>query len=366
MIRVLHSVSNMDRAGIETMLMNYYRHVDRDRFQFDFIVNKRNPGDYDDEIRSMGGRIFQSPGLSPAKFPAYMAFMKETVQANPEIKILHGHNEAMAWYALHGAKKAGLKVRIAHAHNTEIIHDYKYPLKMVCKQLLPGDATHIFACGTAAGKYYFGKRWDSEGIIMPNAIDTAKFAFSEDTRRRLRMEYGLGDAFVLGNVGRFNLQKNHKRMIDIFASLLKVRSDAVLVLIGVGELQEEIKEKVKALGIQEKVKFLGLRTDVSDWYQVMDVFLMPSLFEGLPVVGVEAQTAGVPCVFSDCVTDEVVMLDSSRRVPLQASDEEWAKEILGAYELARENRSQAVSIIKEKGYDIDVAARWLEETYERI
>lgn len=151
MIRVLHSVSNMDRGGIETMLMNYYRHIDRSKVQFDFIVNKQKPGDYDDEIRRLGGHIYQSPGLDPLHYPAYLRFVQQTVAADPRIRILHAHNEAMELYALKGAEKAGLPVRIAHAHNIWIVRDYKWPLKMFCKQLLPGAATHLWACGRDAG-----------------------------------------------------------------------------------------------------------------------------------------------------------------------------------------------------------------------
>jgi hypothetical protein len=171
MIRVLHSVSNMDRGGIETMLMNYYRHIDREKVQFDFIVNKKKPGDYDDEIRRLGGHIYQSPGLDPLHYPAYLRFVQQTVAADPRIRILHAHNEAMGLYALKGAEKAGLQVRIAHAHNIWIVRDYKWPLKMFCKQLLPGAATHLWACGRDAGIYYFGKAdWERRGQIIPNAI----------------------------------------------------------------------------------------------------------------------------------------------------------------------------------------------------
>lgn len=163
MIRVLHSVSNMDRGGIETMLMNYYRHIDREKVQFDFIVNKQKPGDYDDEIRRLGGHIYQSPGLNPLHYPAYLRFVQQTVAADPRIRILHAHNEAMGLYALKGAEKAGLQVRIAHAHNIWIVRDYKWPLKMFCKQLLPGAATHLWACGRDAGIYTLAKRTGSAG-----------------------------------------------------------------------------------------------------------------------------------------------------------------------------------------------------------
>ena len=230
MIRILHSVSNMDRAGIETMLMNYYRRIDRSQIQFDFLVNKPKPGDYDDEIRSLGGNIYVSPGLAPWKFPAYMRFMKELLRAHPDIKILHAHNEGMMEYALKGAKSAGMPVRIAHAHNTRIIHDYKWPLKVFCKQFIPHTATEYFGCGRDAGIYYFGKkRWAEKGVIMHNAIDPARFAFSEETRARMRRELQLDGKFAVGHVGRFNLQKNHKRLLDIFAALLREKPNAVLL-----------------------------------------------------------------------------------------------------------------------------------------
>ena len=187
MIRVLHSVSNMDRGGIETMLMNYYRHIDRSKVQFDFIVNKKKPGDYDDEIRRLGGHIYQSPGLDPLHYPAYLRFVQQTVAADPRIRILHAHNEAMELYALKGAEKAGLQVRIAHAHNIWIVRDYKWPLKMFCKRLLPGAATHLWACGRDAGIYYFGKAdWERRGQIIPNAIEPETFRFDSAVRAEMR------------------------------------------------------------------------------------------------------------------------------------------------------------------------------------
>ena len=227
MIRVLHSVSNMDRGGIETMLMNYYRHIDREKVQFDFIVNKQKPGDYDDEIRRLGGHIYQSPGLNPLHYPAYLRFVQQTVAADPRIRILHAHNEAMGLYALKGAEKAGLQVRIAHAHNIWIVRDYKWPLKMFCKQLLPGAATHLWACGRDAGIYYFGKAdWERRGQIIPNAIEPESFRFSPAVRAEMRARYVLEDRVVLGHVGRFDVRKNHERLLEIFAAFLQLEPRA--------------------------------------------------------------------------------------------------------------------------------------------
>ena len=363
MIRVLHSVSNMARAGIETMLMNYYREMDRDRIQFDFLANKPDPGAYDEEIRAMGGRVFVSPGLNPVHFPRYKRFVGELLRNHPDIKIVHAHNEAMGYYALQSAKDAGIPVRIAHAHNTRIIRDYKYPLKMVCKRLLPGAATDYWSCGRDAGIYYYGeKRWKESGFILHNAIDLDRFRFNPEVRARLRKEHGLENAFVLGHVGRFNLQKNHSRLLDIFAAVVQAAPEARLALIGVGELEQETREKARALGLEDKVLFLGQMANVNEWYQAMDCFVLPSLFEGLPVVGVEAQAAGLPCFFSDRVTDEVLLILEARCVSLEESSREWAEKIL-ACRKARGDRACGEELIRRAGYDIHAEAKKLQEIY---
>ncbi|MBQ4227830.1 MAG: glycosyltransferase family 1 protein [Clostridia bacterium] len=366
MIRVLHSVSNMARAGIETMLMNYYREIDREQLQFDFLANKPIPGEYDEEIRSLGGRVFVSPGLNPLHYPAYRRCVKTLLADNPEIKILHAHNEAMGYYALQSAKDAGLSVRIAHAHNTRIIRDYKYPLKLVCKALLPGAATDYWSCGRDAGIYYYGKkRWNESGFILHNAIALERFCYQEELRERLRREHGLADAFVIGHVGRFNLQKNHSRLMDIFAAVAKTMPEASLALIGTGELEQAVKEKAGALQLGDRVLFLGQMADVSEWYMAMDCFVLPSLFEGLPVVGIEAQATGLPCFFSDRVTDEVLLSPEARRVSLDADDAAWAEEIL-AVRRRETDRTRGADTVRRAGYDIRTEARKLLERYIRM
>lgn len=325
----------MDRGGIETMLMNYYRHLDRDQFQFDFLVNKEKPGFFDDEVRSLGGRIFMGPGLSPLKYPEYLRYMKTLLDREKEIKVLHAHNEAMEFYALNGAKKAGFPVRIAHAHNTHLPHGLKLPVKLVCKAMIPGAATDYFACGREAGIYYFGeKRWNESGVLIHNAIDLA----------------------------RFMVQKNHTRMLEQFACLKKIYPNSHLLLAGEGELQAAMEEKAKRLGIYDSVSFLGVQKDTSIWYQAMDVLLMPSLFEGLPVVGIEAQASGLPCVFSDTITDEIILSDRAVRLSLEQSDEVWAKELI-RMGTADRDRAEGRSVVRSAGYDIVEETKRLQEIY---
>ena len=363
MLRVLHSVSNMGRAGIETMLMNYYREMDRDRIQFDFLANKPVPGEYDEEIRSLGGRVFVSPGLNPVHYPRYRRYVSSLLQENRDIRIVHAHNEAMGYYALQSAKDAGIRIRIAHAHNTRIIRDYKYPLKLVCKQLLPGAATDYWSCGRDAGIYYYGKkRWNTSGFILHNAIDVERFGFRPEVREHQRRQTGLEKCFVIGHVGRFNVQKNHSRLLDIFAAVAKAVPEARLVLIGTGELEQAMKEKAQHLGILDRTIMPGQMADVSAWYQAMDCFVLPSLFEGLPVVGIEAQAAGLPCVFSDRVTDEVLLSPEACRISLDTDDSEWARQIAAARQ-PETNRLQGMETVRRAGYDIHKEARKLQEIY---
>ena len=211
MIRILHSVSNMDRAGIETMLMNYYRYMDKSKVQFDFLCNKKKPGAYDDEIKSMGGRIYHTPGLNPAKYPVYLKYMRELFQEHPEYKIVEAHNGALGVYALHAAKVSKIPVRIFHAHGASITKDWKLPIKLVCKACLPTNMTHHFSCGVEAAKCYFGQKVVDENdyVLIPNAIDVERFIYNPEIRNKIRKENDLENKHVVGHVGRFMAQKNH-------------------------------------------------------------------------------------------------------------------------------------------------------------
>lgn len=363
MIRVLHSVSNMDRGGIETMLMNYYRHMDRTHVQFDFLIHKPQVGTFEEEILQLGGRVFITPGLNPLRYPQYMHYLQQVVQQHPEIRILHAHNESLALYALHAAKLAELPIRIAHAHNTGILLDWKWPLKRICKPFLSAAATELWACGSAAGHYYFGhNQWNARGKIIHNAINVDAFRFSKAERQRIRNHYGWQDKTVIGHVGRFDAQKNHARLLDIFACYAKQNEKAVLVLVGEGALAVEMRQKAKRLGLENRIFFAGMQDNVSPWYQAMDVFLMPSRFEGLPVVAVEAQAAGLPCLFSSAVPEEAMLAAHAVALSLSEKDEVWADEIsrLAANQF---DRTTGAEIIRNAGYDIVQEAKRLQETY---
>lgn len=355
------------------MLMNYYRNIDRDEFQFDFLVHKDNIGFFEEEVRGLGGRIYRAPGFSPLEFGKYKAFMRDLLSRDKpdgdRISVLHAHNEAMELYPLLAAKDAGFPARIAHAHNTHLPLNAKLPVKLVCKQFIPDTATDYWACGEEAGKYYFHDKWQESGFVMHNAVDLSRFSFHEEDRKRIRAEYNLEDKFVVGCVGRFMTQKNHERLIDIFAVVHKLCPESVLFLVGDGELHEKLKTKARALGIQESVIFAGLQKDTAPFYSAMDVHVMPSLFEGLPVSGIEAQVSGLTCVFSSAVTTEVYLPGFSHSISLNETNDNWAAVILSARKDGSprgKNSEIAARLAAVAGYSINQEARKIEQKYVEL
>ncbi len=363
MLRVLHSVSNMDRAGIETMLMNYYRHIDKTKIQFDFLCNKLKPGAYDEEIKALGGKIYHSPGLNPLNFFKYDKFMKNLFDKNPDIKIMHSHNGELAYQSLRSAYRYGIKTRICHAHNTRMELNLKKILKLLYKTQLKKVANNYWGCGIDSIKFYFGQDIiDSKNyFVLHNAIDVDKFVYNEKIRNDVRKKYNLENKFVIGNIGRFMEQKNHKFILELFKIILEKEPNSCLVLIGDGKLLDKMKLKAKKLGISKAVLFLGNINNANEMYQAMDVFLLPSLFEGLPVVGIEAQAAGLKCFMSDTITKEVKITDNVKYFNLKKDTKDtWATEILKTKKYVRKDMSNE---IKNAGYSIIDEAKKLEKIY---
>lgn len=356
MIRVLQCVNNMHRAGLETMLMNYYRNMDRTKIQFDFLTHRPFRSDYDDEIVSLGGRVYYAPRLYPQNYPKYFSYMKEFFATHPEYQIVHSHIDSMSYLPLLAAKKAGIPVRIAHSHNTRIDKDFKYPLKCFFRSRITDVATHFFACGDEAGKFLFK---NTDFTVIPNAVDSQKFLFNQDVREQKRTELGLSDKFVIANVGRFENAKNQQFLISLMPQLLEQNPNAILMLVGEGNLLEKCVNSAKRYGVSDKVMFLGKRSDVNELYQAMDVFVMPSLFEGVPLVGIEAQFASLPCIFSQNVPKEVNISDTAEFVPV--SKDVWIQKILNAYE-----HKPKVFVSSESLYDIKNSYKYLNDIYISI
>lgn len=364
MIRILHSVSYMNRGGIETMLMNYYRHIDRNKIQFDFLCNAPNAGAYDEEILDLGGRIFRSPGFNPFKHFKYRKFMHELFNTHPEYKIVEAHNGPFGRNALKAAKDAGIPIRIYHAHGADLPFDMKWPFKYYCMKMLKYSMNEHFVCSIKAGNFYLGEKIMQRGdyYLIPNAIEASKFAFNTDVRKRLRNDYDLENKEVIGHVGRFSRQKNHKFLIDLFACLHTKRPQTRLVLLGDGEWKQRVMHQIDSLGIKDAVITLGSVDNPYEWYQAFDIFLLPSLWEGLPVVGVEAQAAGLPCIFSTAVTNEVALTDNAYFLPLSAPKDAWIEKIVECLNTDKPRQKMTQAIINAH-YDISTEAKILENLY---
>lgn len=357
-IRILQVVTQMTRGGLETMLMNYDRHIDHSKVQFDFLEHRDAVTDYDREILELGGKIHRLPRLNPMS-PAYLKALDRFFAEHPEYRIVHSHLDCMAGIPLKAAKKNGVPVRIAHAHSSNQVKDAKYPLKLYYKRDIPTYATHLYACGEEAGRWMFHGHPFS---VLNNAIDSAAFQYNEKIRKQYRDELGISEhTLLVGHVGRFMQAKNHMFLLGIFCALLKRQPDSKLLLVGQGELEQAVREKVEALDISDRVIFTGVRNDVRGLLQAMDVFVLPSLFEGLPLVLVEAQSSGLPCVISNHVPPECEKARNLIRfLPLEAGPDRWAEEVLRSAKIVRRD---TLAEIQASGFDIRENALKLQQFY---
>lgn len=351
----------MNMGGIEAILLNYYRAMDRTRVQFDFIVEEGSEIPYRAEMEALGARVYTLPSIKrPA---AYEKALRGLIRAE-KYPIVHANMNTLNAFALYPAFREGVPVRISHNHSTANPKEWKRTAaKVLLRPSARTFATHRFACSAYAGAWMFGKRSVEKGEVrvLHNAIDLDRFAFSQEARAALRQSLGLEDALVIGHVGRFCQTKNQAFVLECFAALLARRPDARLVLVGVGETLPAVKAQAQALGIADKVQFLGSRTDVHRLYAAMDGLLLPSLYEGMPVVGIEAQAAALPCVFSDRVPREAGILDSVRFLPLR-NPALWADTLLTGI-LTQERQSADVSPLVTAGYDIHTEAAALTAFY---
>lgn len=366
-IRVLHVVGRMDRGGIETMIMNLYRNIDRDKVQFDFLAHYGREAVYNEEIRSLGGVIYEMPALKDESHVYYWRFFSYVMALhnffkNHHYKIIHGHMTNTASIYLPIAKKYGVTTRIAHSHNTHGKSGMQGKITDFLQKPIYRYATDWFACSKKAAYWFYPKEAVEAGkvTVVPNAVDAERFRFKPEVRHRMRKELGVENSLVIGCVARFRPEKNHVFLLSVLKCLLRKRPDALLMFAGEGPCEEEVKQKAEELGIRDKVVFLGMRTDIPDVLQAMDVFALASLWEGLPVTGIEAQASGLYCVVSEGVTEEMDALEMVDFVSLDAPVEEWADRLIEAASYKREDTYEKM---KSSGYDIHTTAPWLENFY---
>lgn len=361
-IRVAQIIGKWLGGGVESVVMNYYRHIDRTKIQFDFICDEDSTNIPYEEIEKMGGKVILIPPYQ--KVFKYHKKLKEVLKSGG-YKIVHSHINTLSVFSLFAAKCAGVPVRIAHSHSTTNKKEKKKNLlKQVLRPFSKVFATDYMCCSELAGRWLFGnKEYDNGNVyLLNNAIDLDKFKYEEEKRKEKRKELNIEDStLVIGHVGRFVEQKNHRFLIDIFNEVHKQKENSILLLAGQGPLMEEMKEKVKILGIEDSVKFLGQRNDINELYQAMDLLLFPSLYEGLGMVVVEAQISGLPCVVSTEIPKIAKVTKKITFVNLENKIKPW-NEVIFKY-LSNINRKNINFTDKIENYDIKKDVTKLEIKY---
>ena len=361
-IRVLHVFHYLNRGGAETFIMNVYRNIDRSKVQFDFMLHTTEKCSYDDEVAELGGKIFRVPSYTVANHMNYKAEWQDFFCNNKTHRIIHGHMTSTAAIYLKIAKGYGL-ITVAHAHTTSSGKGFSAVVKYILQIQLKYITDILYACSREAGEWCYGKNISSKPNfrIIKNAIDIEAYLFSDETRKRIREELGIEGRFVVGHVGRFSKPKNHEFLIEIFSEIHQRNKDTVLLLVGDGDLRATIESKVIKLGLNDCVVFTGVRSDIPDLLFSMDVFLFPSLWEGLPVTLIEAQTSSLNCIISDCITSEVQITDMVTTISLNEPAVRWAEKVLSFLNAPR--RINMKKEIKNAGFDIRDISEWLQNSY---
>ena len=361
-VRVLHVLHSMNCGGAETLLMHLYRGMDREQVQFDFLVNVFDDMFYQREIERLGGRIYRMPFLTKTTPPVYAHALYRFFRAHP-YRIVHSHLETTTGLILREAKRAGVPVRVAHSHTSAFSHaGWKAVpenlFKAYCRTKIVPNATQLYACSEKAAAWLYG-RHAAESELLRNGIDTNSCAFDETIRAQMRSALGIADdRKVFGHVGRFIDLKNHAFLLEAFARLHAESAQSLLLLVGDGPLTESMQERARALQLGDSVRFLGLRDDVPHLLQAMDCFVLPSRVEGLPLVIVEAQAAGLPCLVSDAVSPMADLSACSFRfLPLET--DAW----VNAMRAPMSRAAGADRIVADAGYDAHKQAQALQSFY---
>ena len=330
MIRVLHVVRNMNRGGAETFIMNLFRNIDRSKIMFDFLVQSEKRGDFEDEIISLGGRVHRIKYVTDVGHFSYIKVLNKFFSEHKEYKIVHSHMNSMSGLILKAAKEQGVPNRISHSHNTRSSGNMvKRAYNWIVARYIKSAATQYFSCSKEAGRWLFRNVNEDKIKIIYNGIDIEIFKYDQQLRDDTRKTLKLDEKLVIGHVGSFTKQKNHKLILKIFNELHKKNTSAYLILVGDGPLKSKSEQLAREYNIENSVFFLGVRKDVNALMNAFDIFLFPSLYEGLPVTLIEAQACGLTCVISDTITKEIeIVKDQIIRVDGFRYVEPWIQAIL--------------------------------------
>ena len=327
-IRVLHNIASLHFGGSQAFVMNIYNNIDREKVQFDFVVTPEERKDLYEQVEKMGGRIFVCPKYTGKNHFAYCKWWDSFFKEHPEYHVIHGHVRSTASIYLEIAKMNGL-VTIAHSHSTSNGSGVSAIVKDMLQLPIRHTADYLFACSDKAGKWLYGEKATKQPNyrMIPNGVDLRRFAFCEEKRQQMRQELGIAkDTFVLGHIGRITVPKNHRFLVELFAEYHKENPNSRLLLVGDGELFETVQQQCTQLEISDAVIMVGSKTNTEDYYQVMDVFVFPSLWEGLGIVAIEAQANGLPCLVSENVPREAVLTENTKVLSLRSRGE-WLDEL---------------------------------------
>ncbi len=364
MIKIAQIVGKWVGAGAESVVMTYFRSIDKRQFKFDFICESDSSNIPYEAIEKLGGKVIIVPPYENTN-----KYVKELsiILKNGNYDIVHSHTNELSYLSLKAAKKAKIPVRIAHSHlASNKLEDNKL-IKNIYRPLIKVNATNYFACNEASAKFLFGEKAYKNGnvFIIKNAINLSYFSYNEKIRKKKREELDIKDnQIVIGHIGRFVNQKNHEFLLDLFKAVHDLNSKTVLLLAGQGPLMTKIKEKAYTMGIYDNIKFLGQINNANKLYQAMDVFVLPSFYEGESVTLIEAQAASLPCIASEEVGKESILIPTTTLLSLNSPLEVWANTILDAAEKSK--REDHTDEIREKGYEIKDTVKLLEKEYKRI
>ncbi|WP_214744402.1 glycosyltransferase family 1 protein [Exiguobacterium sp. s189] len=365
-IKVLHVIGLRPQGGVGTFLYNITKYIDHSLFHFDFLFNSNElNGEFDSEVKKYGSNVYVLPELKYKNTLMYLKELSEFYKKNNEYDIIHIHSPNIALFNYVFAKKINKVSFAVHSHSTKYSDKYINSIRNLILNFPVNSITDIkLACSESAAQFMFGRKALENKLthILPNAIESDRYKYNPFIRNDVRKELGIDEQLVIGHVGSFLSVKNHDFLIDVFLEVKKIKKNSLLVLVGEGETKSRIIEKVKHLNLTDSVKFLGQRADVNNLMQAFDIFVMPSKFEGVPLVGVEAQASGLPCVFSNTITKDIKILDKVEFVCLSEDTQVWAKKIISNSEYPRNVESK---MIENAGYDINVLKNKLEQVYSQ-
>ena len=369
MIKILQVLGTRPSGGVGAFLYNYHQYIDKSKLQFDYLMfNDTQNGSYDEKVKILGANVYVLPALKHKRiFKLTKLLDKFFAEHANEYKIVHLHSANLAFLVLRIAKKYGIKVRIIHAHAT--VYSDKYWWKALRNKILwkfgLKYATDYFACSKPAGEFYYGKEALKSGVIkvVPNAIDLEKYKFDKNIRKKVRAELNIENKFVVGHIGRMSPPKNQIFLLKVFAEVKKKQDNAILIMVGDGPLRKELEKEILKLGLTDSVILVGVRDDVPQLLMAMDVFLLPSLFEGLGIVAIEAQASGLKCIMSDVIPKET-NVGGAEYLSLQADYKKWAEYVLKSLEI--KCRSDYTATLIKNGYSIKESAIELQKNYAEL